>query len=371
MMNSASKIVSIVGPKGSPSLSKAQKLFNKLIKQIDAERKLLSTWQETIQLYQQKYVSEFDPQLQAFNALRAELVQLYDKAYAEKTFSKTDKAKLKNLICAIATELLVENDDEILKQIYNRHSQGDFDAEVAEEKNAVKSMMESMLGIKLDEDMDFSSPEEMMAHMGEKMQEKLAEEQQAQEERASRRKKSPKTLAKEAKQQEEAQNISQSIREVYRKLASALHPDKEQDSLERDRKTALMQRVNVAYNNKDLLQMLELQLEVEQIDQAKINTLTEDRLKYYNKILTEQFAELSHEVGAVELSFRMRFNIPLEMPLFPKTAIRSLENDIEGIAQDIAGLKEDLVFFQSVKNLKDWLKSYRIPPRPHFNDMLF
>ncbi len=370
-MNSASKIVRIVEPKGPSGLSKAQKLFNKLIKQIDAGRKRLGAWQETIPLYQQKCAGELDPLLQTFNGLRAELVCLYDKAYAEKIFNKSDKAKLKDIICTMAAELIVENDDEELKRIYNKHSKSDFDAEVAEEKNAMKAMMESMLGVDLGEEIDFSSPEKMMAHVGEKMREKLAAEEQAQQERKERfdqRKKSAKTLAKEAKQQEEAQNISQSIREVYRKLASALHPDKEQDISERDRKTALMQRVNVAYDNKDLLRLLELQLEVEQIDQATINTMTEDRLKYYNKILTEQSGELRYEIDAVECSFKMRFNIPPQISLSPVAVMRGLETDIKETEQNIVHLKKDLVFLQDMKNIKDWLKSYRIPPKPYFDD---
>ena len=51
--------------------------------------------------------------------------------------------------------------------------------------------------------------------------------------------------------------MSQSIREVYRKLAGALHPDRESDPQERERKTALMQRVNQAYAKNNLLQLLD------------------------------------------------------------------------------------------------------------------
>ena len=88
-----------------------------------------------IPLYHQKHASEFVPVTQTFNGLRAELVRLFDKATAERAFNKNDKKKLKNIICAIAAELIVENDDEDLKQIYNKHSGGDIDAELKEEKS--------------------------------------------------------------------------------------------------------------------------------------------------------------------------------------------------------------------------------------------
>jgi hypothetical protein len=42
----------------------------------------------------------------------------------------------------------------------------------------------------------------------------------------------------EVKLESERIELSQSIRAVYRKLASALHPDREPDAAERDRKTS-------------------------------------------------------------------------------------------------------------------------------------
>ena len=63
--------------------------------------------------------------------------------------------------------------------------------------------------------------------------------------------------------------FERAVREIFRKLASALHPDRETDPGERARKTALMQRANVAYAANDLLGLLELQFEVDQIDASR------------------------------------------------------------------------------------------------------
>ncbi len=325
-------------------------------------------------LYHQKHASELAPLTQTFNELRAELVRFFDKAAAEKLLSKSDKTKLKDIICAIAGELVVGNDDEDLKRIYNKHSGGDINAEIEEEKSAMRAMMKDVLGVDIGDDFDIGSPESMMAHVSKKMREKLKDEEQVRQECPkpnTKRKRSAKTLAREAKLEAEAQNISQSIRDVYRKLASALHPDKEQDAQERDRKTALMQRVNIAYTNKDLLKLLELQLEVEQIDQTEINNITEERLKYYNKILTEQSKDIQMEVMAVSDFFRIRFNIDPDVKLSPDTAIRSLEDDIENLKKDISGLKNDLHLFQDLKNLKKYLKLYKIPRKTIFDDESF
>lgn len=373
MKSSSSRTVRIVENNDQASLSTAQKMFNKLIKKIDKERKLLEIWQTTIPLYQQKYANEFNPQVQTFNTLRAELVRVFDQAYINKGFSKNDKAKLRDIICTIAVELIMENDNDDLKQIYNKHSGSDFDAESEEEETSIKAFMESVLGIELGDEFDLRSPEKTMAHFDEKMREKIAlheQLEQARLEQQGKRKKSAKVLAKEAKQQEETQNISQSIREVYRKLASALHPDREPDMIERERKNALMQRVNVAYDAKDLLQLLELQLEIEQIDQLTINTLTEERLKYYNKILMGQSAELRQEVSAIRFAFNMRFDIPPDVSS-PVAVMHDLESDIKQIKRDIESLKNDLPLFKDSKNIKRYLKSYQISSQPFVEEGAF
>jgi hypothetical protein len=373
MAHSKSKIVRILEPKGQSALSKAQKLFNKLIKKIDEQRKALAEWQTAIPRYQQRYANDFDPLLQTFDQHRVKLVHLFDRAYIDKALTKTDKAKIKDIICPIAAELIA-NGNEDLKSIYNKYSETDFDAEADEANEAIKFMMEDMLGVELGEDVDFSSPEKMFEHVGEQMRQKQAEEekyQQEYEERRSKRKKSAKELAKEARQQAEEQHVSQSIREVFRKLASALHPDREQDPVERTRKTALMQRVNVAYGNKDLLQLLELQLEVEQIDQTTINAISEDRLKHYNKVLAEQSSELQQEIDEVGFSFRARFNFAPSGSLSPMTAMHQLQADIKHIQDDIAMLERDLASFQNIKNLKAWLKTYRISRQSSFEAEMF
>lgn len=86
------------------------------------------------------------------------------------------------------------------------------------------------------------------------------------------------------------------MREVYRKLASALHPGREPDERQREAKTALMQRVNQAYEANDLLVLLELQLQIEQIDASQIANASEQRLKHYNKVLSDQLTELKLEL---------------------------------------------------------------------------
>ncbi|MCP5293050.1 MAG: molecular chaperone DnaJ, partial [Burkholderiales bacterium] len=175
------------------------------------------------------------------------------------------------------------------------------------------------------------------------------------------RKKSAKQLAKEAREAEEAANVSKSIQAVYRQLTAALHPDREQDPVERERKTELMQQVTVAYSNKDLLKLLELQLAVEQIDQSKLSSLSAERLKHYNKILSDQLAELQDEVMLKEEQIRMMLQLSPFEPLSPNRLVTLLKHDIQTLRAALKGIQNDLQVFQDVKNLKAWLKNFRLP----------
>jgi hypothetical protein len=182
---------------------------------------------------------------------------------------------------------------------------------------------------------------------------------------------SAKELDKEARLQAEEQDVSQSIREVFRKLASALHPDREQDPVEHQRKTALMQKVNVAYGNRDLLQLLELQLEVEQIDQNAMNAVSEDRLKHYNKVLTEQSSELQQEIDSITFGFRANADLPIGFALSPSKVMALLQTDIKGIEQHIADLKQDIAACKNIKSLKQLLKTYQAARESSFDDDFF
>lgn len=371
MKISPSKLVKIAQKPASSKLSNGQKLFKKLIKKIDGQREQLLTWQKLIPIYQQKNASEFEPLLENFNAQRTQLVMLFDRAVESKLFTKTERTKLADLITSIAGEILDRNDTPELKAIFNKYNEEDFDSQNDLINADAKAMMEEMFGRKIEGDVDVNDPDALLKMMAE--QGKIFHEQEAAREESyqSSRKKTAKQLAKDAKLEQEEKNISLSIREVFRKLASTLHPDREQDATERARKTALMQRVNVAYDNKDLLQLLELQLEVEQIDESLINNISAEKLKHYNVILHEQSGELEMEIEDCMFAFTLRFQLPPHPFRTAASALADLEDDIVDMRDMIAGIAEDVQRFQETKTLKAWLKDYRVAPPPMFHDSMF
>ena len=351
--------VTIAQGHNKASLSRGQKAFNTLIKQIEKRRTRLRAWERVTPAFQKQYVDELLPLERESTDLQVKMVYRLDDAWGQKGLTKTERRTISELIADLAGDLVEACDDAQLKVIYNKHSRSDYDREAAAELEDMKLALEAMLGVELGDDLDMSSPDEVLQRAHARMEEQQAQEaaeNQAREARRAKRKKSAKQLAAEARQEAEQAELSQSIREVYRKLASALHPDREPDSQERERKTALMQRANQAYGKNDLLKLLELQLELEHIDQNAINDISEDRLKHYNKILREQLGELDQEILHVEASFRHAYEIPPFIEVSPATVLRNLANDIAGLRQHLRDLEADLLVFDDLKQFKGWLK---------------
>lgn len=362
---SAKKVIHIKAAPAQASLSPAQKKFNSLIKKIDAQKQLLAEWQEMFERCQRDAVEKLAPLKQSMKEQQTAMVQLLDRQFTSNKFTQIQQEKLTHIIVELCEELLCSDDNAELKTMYNKYTQSNYDTEAEEEQDVatefMKSMFEKEFGIVLDDDdIDLQNPQATAERLTAKVKQLEAEAEAAAAARPQR-KKSAKQLAKEAREAEEAANVSKSIQAVYRQLTAALHPDREQDPVERERKTELMQQVTVAYSNKDLLKLLELQLAVEQIDQSKLSSLSAERLKHYNKILSDQLAELQDEVMLKEEQIRMMLQLSPFEPLSPNRLVTLLKHDIQAMQAALKGIQNDLQVFQDVKNLKAWLKNFRLP----------
>ena len=156
-----------------------------------------------------------------------------------------------------------------------------------------------------------------------------------------------------------AQQATQSLRQVFRKLASALHPDREPDGAERARKTALMAQVNEAYGREDLLALLELQLRIEQIDAEHLANVDAVRLKHYNKVLAEQLAELREEIANVEAECRRDFGLEADAVLDPKRLQKELEAEAARLRKAVAQLRQEVGAFADLAWTRRWLRAQR------------
>lgn len=144
-----SQAISIATSQEQPTLSKEQKAFNSLIRKIEDKRANLAAWQEVIPLYHNKYTSDFLPLLETNLTIKMELLYCLDRASDQKGLNASERRMMHELISHLAADLMVERDDEELKNLYNKHSNSDFDAEEAAAMEGLKTLMEDELGLDL------------------------------------------------------------------------------------------------------------------------------------------------------------------------------------------------------------------------------
>ena len=344
---------------GAGPLGKKQQRFNKLVKKVAELKQTLVAWSRAAPELQ-RTIAECRRLYDERRAVVAELVRLLDRALEGGALTRSERTRLRAIVCDTTWDLLETGADEDLKAIYNRHARGDFDAESASENamhvQAMKMMIEGF-GLDLG-DADISTLEDLQKAAVEQAE----RTREVAEARKARRKKSPKQVASEVRRETERVQVGKALQEVYRRLAMALHPDLEQDPDERARKTQLMQEVNLAYERKDLLQLLELQLRFEQVDQAQLSTLAEDRLDRFNSLLAEQVAQLQQELFDVEHPWRLMVGVLPPAKLAAARVQASALREQAGLARDLVKARHDLVTLQDPRSVKRWLREQVIVP---------
>jgi hypothetical protein len=348
-------VLTISAQSGAP-LGKKQKRFNNLVKTAAGLRETLRAWRDADYALH-RGAAGVDRLIAQRRANVRSLVVLFDGYTTDKAFSRVERAQLAGVAIEFARELLASQPgDTELKAIYNRLANADFDAERAEEEAEQSRFMQDVLeehGLEFDK--QFESLEELetaaRAQQAEREQEAAA--------RRARRKKSARQQAAEELRTSAVAQAGKALQEIYRKLVRALHPDHEQDPVERARKTGLMQQVNVAYEKSDLLELLELQLRFEQIDSTHIGSLAEDRLDHFIRLLTDQVGQLRDELASVEHPFRIQLDVMPPQKLPVSLVLAAMEDDAQALAHDLARMQQDLRIFSDRDAMKSWLRDQR------------
>jgi hypothetical protein len=158
-----------------PALTPEQKRFNKLLEQTEQARKVLAEWREQLPLVLQAQQQVLVPLQAEVDAARKQLALALDRLLEQPQWAKRDRAALRELACDVAAELLDAQDepDPELKAVYDRHADVDFDTELQQTRQAMKSLTEAMTGVDLGDD-SFASDEDLMRRLHQKMSEQQA-----------------------------------------------------------------------------------------------------------------------------------------------------------------------------------------------------
>jgi hypothetical protein len=338
------KVLRVAGP--APSLTKAQRRFNGLIERLHAQRKELKRWQDFTAEYHRLLAERYLPLAARLREKRIAMAKLWDRAMRGGELKNRERAKLRALLQDLLSELLSEAQDAELLELHDRYAESSF----GEEQNRLMQHLRNFASEALDVDVN--------AYAGSESPDEFADWLAGQEPEAAQkpRKSGAQHEARKTAAASAAEGGTRALRDVFRKLVSELHPDRESDPAEQLRKTGLMQRVNQAYAAGDLLGLLELQLSIEQIDAAALAGLAEERLRRYIHVLDEQSKRLADQLSEVLAPFVRVMSPRAARSLTPAMVQRALEADIAELKTLVREVDTDLVRFRDMHFLKASLK---------------
>ena len=358
------------------ALSRAQKTFNRLIGTIEEQRRRLADWQAFAQSFASRVAKELSPLERRLDEQRRALLACLDAAHDGGRLTRREQDRIARIICLRAAEMLAGERDPALVALHDKYSAVSHDDLREGEVEALKAMAEATFGMSFDDDAIRSADElfdAVQRRVGGGVGEGVGQDEVREAETPARadrqtggaqagrgRPASARASARLERERAAIEGATRSVREVYRKLASLLHPDREPDPAERDRKTALMQRANQAYDARDLLQLLALQIEVEQIDLDHLAAIGDDRLAHYNRVLKEQSAELEQEIQDLIEPFEMSLAGRAYRQPTPANVVAMFQRDVSDLRRESAWMAEQLDFLRDERMLKAWVKAQRI-----------
>lgn len=345
-----------VSAQAAVRLTPDQERFRYLIAQLEKMRKARADWEVSVQKFRNEHAEKMNPLRSSLKAVSRETVFVLDTMLDQPSWSRSERAALKDILCGTATVLLEANrDDEELKALYDKHSEQGFDAVKREELQHLKTVAEEATGLDLGDVEGLLTEDDLVERVYKEM---AAREAAAEAERAegSQHKK---TSAEEKRAAENEQQAKQSLRDIYRKLASAVHPDREPDPELRDKKNALMQKINQAYASNDLFALFEAQIQIEQLDSRHVGEVATQRLKQYNKLLARQLEDAKAVVREAESNFRADYGLDPGASLSPQALILVSRRQARDIRAEIARQQQFLVVLANKTSIKRWLKEQR------------
>ena len=309
------KVLVLEGVVGdSAALSEEQARFNRLLAQVQGLRVRVVQWQAAELRLQQERLGRLLPLSQQAQEAERQLVLTIDQLLRNAENAKLKPAECRRLTDALEARLFAllndDPDDDELIEVHDRWAHRPWAEERRLEALHDLAHLEEVFGVQIDIQ-KHATPEEALAATLNTLRSQ-ARAQVAEEEAVFAAREAKRQAKRQARQQaknqgggaapEAAQAVSQSLREIYRKLASALHPDRATDEPDRARRHALMQKVNQANDAKDLLTLLQLQLEWA-ASEGGVGALSDDKLAAYNAVLKEQVSSLQAELKGLMAPF--------------------------------------------------------------------
>jgi hypothetical protein len=396
------QVVPMPDAPGAP-LTPEQKRYRKLSKQVAATREALERFREQMREFGQRQADATRPLVAEMLSCREVLLRAMEAFLGAQKLTPSQRKTLRRSIAEEASDLIALMDDKPpgwIVEIHDRYAAQTHAHQVQEEKLSMQSMLAEALGEDLGEAL--LSDEELARRLAQVLAQEAAgaDEQGApgrpgpnhdndhdndhgsadgpagrpQEARPEGRRGRP--SAKMQQQAAQAEQFTQSVREVYRKLASTLHPDRAPEGPRRDAMTAMMQEANKAYEAHDLLTLLDLQARLDSHAAGsathRVMGLSATTLRHYNLLLDRELRDLRQALQQERLAlvetapyvngFMLSRSDLSALPAVLKIA---LQDELQALRDQIDTAQESLKSFSNAAAGRRWLAQERQNQREH------
>ena len=313
------------------NLAPQHQKLNRLIDEIEQQKQLLATWQQAqhdIRTYTQKALMPAYREL--YTTLYAQMQMLWQSLTMYR-LSKTDtliiEDKIQNLACLLhGSHLLSQTELDEVTKMHIYYAQASEYSKQKKTKKQAKPSMHALENQEIQDDLeDWNSDRFQQA----KAQAKLKRQQD--------------------KHAQAAKLVNQSLKSVYLKIASMIHPDREPDEAKKAKKTELLQRANEAYEQEDLFFLLKLQLEIEQSKTGANKGLSSEQVKFYEQALQAQVQALKQQIQQLidSLVWSDKAKIAVQKSkgqLNIAQLYKQIDSDVSNVKQQLKAEKQRLSF---------------------------
>lgn len=333
-------------------LSPGQQRFNRLLARIDKLKLQLVEVQVIRDAHRPVYHQILTPLRERHSLCVREMVFLLDSRLQRRGLSTQQERIAATILCNLSMQLIAQGDEE-MKALHDKHSSESLAQKEQSAMMDMREMMEDMLGESLVDDESLETVHDVFKAGMKRLREAEAVEQEARQQ-ARIRKRKPSAAQLQAKADQEAAETT--LRKVFRQLASALHPDRASDSDERERKTVLMSEANAAYDRRDLVALLQIQLRTELTDTASIAKMADEQIAALTLLLKQQAQELESELQQQRHDVRCEFGLKSYETVSVASLNRSLRAEESFFERDLSAKQQDLQQLTDDKFFKRWLK---------------
>jgi len=374
-----------IGKDRKKPLTKAQKTFNRWIRRIETLRRHLEAEAASLDRLMGIYAAEIHPLELAIVEQRKSMVRALRPFLSKSLLTgRRQREHLRELLHKHLSEIQTTEGawkDADLQELWTEldtalkaQTRGEDDAFLEQMKSMAQAEFGAMgIPIDLSRFRNGMTPDEFQKAMEDvHRQVDEAPEPEPEPRRASRTRPGAKprlTAEERARMEEELRQ--RDLSSLYKQLAKLLHPDLESDPARREAKESAMKRLTIAYKDRDLHALLELELEWIHDEGANANHLSEEKLRVYNGILQEQAGELELRLGEMSMHPRyaplQRYSGPFDQPgsLDP----REVRNQLKEELKDLRSLVAQLTGPGTLHVVRQLIQELRT--RPAFPDFFF